>query len=257
MRALFCRISITACVALGCQTAIAHEYVVKPAAMTVKSGEPVRLEAMSSHVFFAGEELEDAADATACIADGGKRVSVALTPDDKKTSFIATVPAPGDRTFIICGSRKAQFWASTPAGSKRGSRKEFPNATQVRSIEKFSKAIVNARTDDDAWGRPIGDRLEIVPKANPASVKVGDELPVQVLYDGKPLPTRVWATYGGFSQRYMTFAYYTEMENTDVGHIKITQPGVWIVRVEHIDDSKTDTYDRYVARAVLLFEVKG
>ena len=62
-------------------------------------------------------------------------------------------------------------------------------------------------------------------------------------YDGKPLPTRVWATYGGFSQRYMTFAYCTEMENTDVGHIKISQPGVWIVRAEHIDDTKTDTYD--------------
>ena len=161
-----------------------------------------------------------------------------------------------DKSFIVCGSRKAQLWARTPAGTKRGTRKDFPDSPLVRSIEKFSKALVNARADDDTWSKPIGDRLEIVPKANPATVKVGDELPIQVLFDGKALPTRVLATYGGFSKQHMTFAYYTEMENTDVALVKITQPGTWVIRVEHIQQEKTEQHDRYDARAVFLFEVK-
>ncbi len=38
-----------------------------------------------------------------------------------------------------------------------------------------------------AAGRPIGSLLEIVPLANPFTLNPGDELPVQVLYDGAPL----------------------------------------------------------------------
>ena len=171
-------------------------------------------------------------------------------------SYEGTAKAPTDKSFILCGGRKAQLWAKTPAGTKRGTRKEFPNAPLVRSIEKFSKALINASADDDTWSRPIGDRLEIKPKANPATLKIGDELPVQVLFDGKPLATRIFATYAGFSKRDMTFAYYTEMEKADAAPIKITQPGLWIIRVEHIQEDKTEQHDRYDARAVFLFEVK-
>ena len=38
--------------------------------------------------------------------------------------------------------------------------------------------------------------------------------------------------------------------------VKITQPGVWMVRVQHTVPERNEDYDRYVARAVLLFEVK-
>ena len=60
----------------------------------------------------------------------------------------------------------------------------------------------------------------------------------------------------GFSKRDMTFAYYTEMEKADAAPTKITQPGLWIIRVEHIQEDKTEQHDCYDARAVFLFEVK-
>jgi hypothetical protein len=37
--------------------------------------------------------------------------------------------------------------------------------------------------------------------------------------------------------------------------VTITQPGIWVVRVQHIAPEHTEDYDRYVARAVPLFEV--
>ena len=37
--------------------------------------------------------------------------------------------------------------------------------------------------------------------------------------------------------------------------VKITHPGLWMVRVQHSAPERTDDYDRYVARAVLMFLV--
>jgi hypothetical protein len=46
------------------------------------------------------------------------------------------------------------------------------------------------------------------------------------------------------------------MEESETGYVKITQPGTWIIRAEHIDDTKTAEIDRYIARAVLVLDVK-
>jgi uncharacterized GH25 family protein len=40
---------------------------------------------------------------------------------------------------------------------------------------------------DHSWDRPVGLFLEIVPETDPLALKVGDELKVRVLKDGKPL----------------------------------------------------------------------
>lgn len=234
----------------------AHEFIVLPSTFEAKSGTQIEVRGLSTHVFFADEELEDEKDTIACIWDGGKRTSVPLSVAQNKLAFAGNLVTTGDKPFIVCGQRKAQLWASTPAGVKRGSRAEHPNATFIRSIEKFSKAHVNARAEDTSWSKPIGDRLEIVLGKNPASIRAGEEIPVTVLYDGQPIATRLYASYEGFSKRYMTFAHYSEMEKPNDGFIRISSPGRWLIRVEHTDTSRTDSYDRYVARAVVVFEVK-
>ena len=101
----------------------------------------------------------------------------------------------------------------------------------------------------------IGDTLEIVPLTNP-TVRPGDELTVKVLFKGPPLATNVYATYDGFSQEENTYAYYTEGYKDGTAKVKITHPGVWMVRVQRTAPERTEDYDRYVAHAVLLFEVK-
>jgi len=52
---------------------------------------------------------------------------------------------------------------------------------------KFAKAYVVAGPATDAYRRPLGLKIEIVPLVDPASVTPGGHLPVQVLYEGKPL----------------------------------------------------------------------
>jgi uncharacterized GH25 family protein len=234
----------------------AHEFIVKPGTFAAKTGEAVTATVYSTHSFFKGEEIEDAAVTRAFVISDGKRTPIALQADQAKLIYTGTAQMPSDKPIVLSGQRAPIMLATTPEGSKRGTRKDFPNARLVRSIEKFSKAFINVGDNDDIWSKPVGDRLEIMVKKNPAAIRAGDEVAVQVLYDGKPITTRLYATYDGFSPRSMTFAFYTEMEETDTGYVKFTHPGTWIVRAEHTDDTKTDEIDRYLARAVLVLDVK-
>jgi uncharacterized GH25 family protein len=243
-------------VALSVVPAFSHEFIVKPSAASAKANETLAATVFSSHVFIKSEEIEAADVTTAFICQDGKRTPIALTADPASLVYKSSFKAPTDKTFVLCGVRGAIDLATLPEGSKPGTRKDFPNAKLVRRIEKFSKAFVNANADDTSWSKPIGDRLEIMLNSNPVGIKAGDEVPVRVLYDGKPLATKLYATYDGFSSRPMAFAFYAEMDAADAGYVKFSHPGTWIVRVEHNDDVKTADIDRYMARAVMVLEVK-
>lgn len=252
-RVRFC-VAVAAC--LVASPAWPHEFIVTPSTFAARAGEPVTATVYSTHSFIKGEEIEDAAVTRAFIVSDGKRTPIALQPDQARLVYRGAAQAPTDKPFVLSGQRAPIMLATTPEGSKRGTRKDYPNAKLVRAIEKFSKAFVNTGNGDDVWSKPIGDRLEIMIKKSPAVIKAGDEIPVQVLYDGKPIATKLYATYDGFSSRNMTFAFYAESEETETGYVKFTHPGIWIIRAEHIDDTRTDEIDRYLARAVLVLEVK-
>lgn len=236
-------------------TAAAHEYVAKPLAMQARPGQEIALEVVSSHVFLRSQELEDAKDSRAGLWVDGKRTLAALRADEQAMVHRGSVTAPGEGCFLVTGERAAQIWASTPQGTRRVGR-EAPGATNVRLIEKISKAVINASPGDTGCLRPIGDRLEIVALTNPAEVRPGQEVAVQVLYNGKPLTVPVYATYDGFSGEENTYAYYTEGRPDGTARVKITQPGLWMIRAEQATADRTVDHDRYVGRAVLLFEVK-
>lgn len=233
----------------------AHEFVVRPAAMTVPAGHELRVAGLSTHVFLTSQELEAEKDVKAGIYADGKRMDIPVRPNNETLAYDGTVIAPSTATFIVTGARLPQIWAMTPEGSKQVTRKT-PGAANPYKIEKFSKALVNVTPSDTGFSAVIGDTLEIVPVTNPSTVKAGDEMTVRVLFRGQPLTTNVYATYDGFSREENTYAYYTEGHGDGTARVKITHPGLWMVRVQHTAPERTEDYDRYVARSVLVFEVK-
>ena len=245
---------LIASLAFLCFPALAHEFFVKPTQATAPVGSTLAYNAVSSHKFMVSEELEDQADVKGELYSNGKRTPLTFATAKDKLSFEGQVKAPSG-TFMLLGQRTGQIWANTPDGTKRNAGKT-PGATNVRFIEKYSKAIVNASAKDDSFGKPVGDRLEIVPVTNPALAKVGDEMAFKVLYKGQPLATNVWATYDGFSKRDNTYAYFTEGSDDGTATVKLTKPGLWMVRVEHSAPETNPDYTRYVGRAVLVFAVK-
>lgn len=223
--------------------------------MTIRGGAELRVAGLSTHVFLVSQELEAANDVKVGYFVNGRRTDIAVQPNEKTLAYDGTVTAPSSGTFIVTGARLPQIWAITPQGLKQVAGKT-PGASNPYKVEKFAKALVNTAPADNRFSTAIGDTLEIVPLTNPATVKPGEELTVKVQFKGQPLATNVYATYDGFSKEENTYAYFTEGHKDGTAKVKITQPGIWMVRVQHAAPEHAEDYDRYVGRAVLLFEVK-
>ncbi len=95
--------------------------------------------------------------------------------------------------YLVLGTYKPVFWAKGPKGWKQADRpkyKELTNtdATNVQEVSMFAKLVVNidGANSSQIISKPVGQRLEMVPQVNPATIKLGERFPIQVLVDGKP-----------------------------------------------------------------------
>jgi uncharacterized GH25 family protein len=248
------RLSVAAAAVLfAAAPTIAHEIVLRP----VSDGGTSKMLVESTHVFVKAEELEDTATLKAALATPDGTQALPLAPAGE-LSLAADLPAVDSAAWFVA-HREGLVFSSTPDGFKPGTRAEHPDAAFTNRYEKFSKALVDAR-DAAFVTKPLGHILELVPMSNPADLKAGDELKVQVLYNGAPVAAEVTATFDGFSETPMTFAYATETGDEygtpGVATVKVWQPGYWYVRVAHEAEDPASDVDTHVLRAILSFEVK-
>ena len=144
---------------------------------------------------------------------------------------------------------KPIFMSVTPEGRKMQSKKGLPDAISCRYVEFFAKAIFHAgKPGGSAYKSVLGQTIELVPQEDPGLMKVGDSLPVKVVFEGKPLAGEfVYATYVGFSTR-EDYAFTTKTNREGIANIRITHPGIWWVKVPytrpHDDQSECDV-DQY------------
>jgi uncharacterized GH25 family protein len=240
----------TACI-FGAGSGSAHEILLVPA---VTDGTlTVTIE--STHRFVAAEELEDATTMEAMLVTPSGSATLPITQVGELSLQVQTAAPTGGAYAVV--HRLGLIYSNTPDGYKPGTRVENPDAIFTNRYEKYSKALING--SDAAFAMaPLGHPLEIVPMTNPTGLKAGDEFKVQVLYNGQPIAAEVQATFAGFSDTPMTFAYATETSETEVGvaTIKVWEPGYWYVRVAHEADDPDANVDTHVLRAILSFDVK-
>lgn len=241
------------------QTAAAHETIMTPASLHAAAGEMLPFAIHSTHVLFEAEEVENIDIVSAHVVAGDETTDVVIREGADALEGDAT--APTDGPFWMVAHRHGVVWSSTPDGWKRGGRDANPDATSAGKFERFSKALINAATDADAasWGAPLGHALEIVPLDNPAGLKAGEALRVQVLHGGEAVSAQVEAGFRGFTDLPETYAYVTRtVEDETVGPvatIKPWAPGLWAARVE-LRAPGDAIFDNHVLRATLVFEVE-
>lgn len=107
----------------------------------------------------------------------------------------------------------------------------------IENYSKWAKSIVlvgdpSEDPDEDAtWSRPVGHKLELVPRTNPNLLQVGKALSLLLLFDGEPLPEApvVGGRAGGPA---------LEIEGrTDAGGAFVASfdaPGRWFLRALHM-----------------------
>jgi len=159
--------------------------------------------------------------------------------------------------YIVAAKRKAGFYTKTTEGGKRCSKKGLKNVIKCYHSHNCMKAVVNVGKGKGMVDTRIGHPMEIIPLANPADLRQGGYLPVQVFLKGNPFKGKIYATYVGFSTEKNTFAYTTSTNKKGKGKIKILHSGVWMIKAEHEEpypDQGECDVESFVA--TLTFEVK-
>jgi uncharacterized GH25 family protein len=106
-------------------------------------------------------------------------------------------------TYLVIADVKPIYWSRTTGGEWNMKRKdETPGATECGLYIEGGKGIVpvGGDTSPDVATKAQGLPIEIVPSAHPATIKPGQKLVLQVLFQGKPLPgAEVKARYDGYA----------------------------------------------------------
>lgn len=221
----------------------AHDMVVKP---KPAADGTLGVQVLLTEAFFAPDVLLPVDAVKLGLISGGTETALPLTANATDKALEASAKA-GDAPALVVA---------------RMSRTRTPRAEDGKPAEPAilseatSAALVNLKPGAAGFDAPTGARLQIVPLASPADLKVGDELPVKVLFDGKPLPVRLFATYDGFSTREGTFATTAVSEKDGAAFIKITAPGLWVVKASHSQPETAATHGRYSANTNLVFTIR-
>lgn len=235
-------------------TAPAHDFVLKPLTARAGEGQPVAVQALLTEVYFKGDVVLPVERVQFAVLAKDGTQPLALTPNKDAKALEGALPAPTAKTFVIVGQTTPRYRSKTPEGDKPVP-KTAPGATDTQRSEAFSKALINLGAADDGWSTTVGSRLEIVPLTNPAALPADGTLRVKVLFDGKPLATRIQATHDGFSTKDDTYAVTTESGADGVATIKLAKANVlWVVRARHALAETTPEHDRYSALATLVFQ---
>ena len=233
----------------------AHEFLIKPG---TPAGGALPFVIESTHYFMAPEEMEGLDTVKAFVLDAKGRTEVAIKAAANGKTIEGTAK-PGAGAAFLLGHRLPTVWSKTPDGMLPGDKKAHPDALYSNLYEKFAKAVIGD-SSVAAVTKPVGQRLEIVPQVHPSTVKVGEDLTVQILLDGKPLSTEVYATFDGFTPVGNTYAFFTETYSeggkSGLAKIRLWHSGLWMVRVQAKIDAPADGITQAVFRSVLTFPVK-
>jgi nickel transport protein len=241
-----------------CQTAWAHDLWMTVDPYVLHKAESPSLAVFSAHRFPAGADdylAADRLDQVFLISPNGAKMTASAKADGL---FSPHVPMKETGTYLAVALPRDGFATKTTEGYRRGkTKKDVENVIECRYSRKIAIAVFTmGRPGGEAFSRPLGQAMEIVPLKDPATLKTGDVLPVKVIVEGKPARTFLYGTYAGFSESPTTFAYTTRTDKEGVAAIKMIHSGVWVLIAKQEEAyPDTATCDKQAWAASLTFEI--
>ncbi len=219
-----------------------------------QAGQPAHILVGYGHAFPANEGTEAEKLMPAYLV--GPKGRLECKAGDK-LDFVSVAPL-AEGSYLAVSGRQAQWYTNSPEGSQDKPKNQVPGATQcIRSV-KYAKAVLNLGKTPGDVSQPVGQNLEIVPLVNPGAIKAGGELPIQVLFEGKPLGnSQVFATFAGFSAESNVFAFASKTDKQGKTTVKVWHPGQWLVLAKHETPfSDPAECDKFYHSAALTFDLK-
>lgn len=192
--------SAKSALALVCAPLLAHDLYLRPSTFQPKSGETIRVEYHNGDSFPMSEvatKIERLRDMELHSAAGRTPFANFRVEDTATVADAAAPAAPG--CFWLVSRTQPNLIELAPAKfdgylEHKGLdsiiewRKQHGEAAKPgREIySKYVKALGYVGAPSGDAGKPLGLAIEIVPLANPYTLRAGEPLPVRVLVRGKP-----------------------------------------------------------------------
>jgi Domain of unknown function (DUF4198) len=201
---------------------------------------------------FPGEEVQWKAEKTTQFQFIGPGIQKDLTANQGSNP---TVTFDRIGTYLVTWGASASYIEIQPDVFNQYITLEgYKNVIQMRAEEgklqalgrekysRFLKCVIQVGSERTAdYGKTLGQKIELVPQENPYSIPIGSELPVRLLFDGKPLQdARVMATYNGFSKEHEVYAHSIQTNVDGIVRVPIDHPGLWMIRANHMVPLKGD-----------------
>lgn len=110
----------------------------------------------------------------------GAEVAVTINRTGKNAAL-----APAAGAALISVFFNEGYWTEDAKGNWSNVGKS--QIADAKSAGKYLNFAVSLKSSLAAYPTPVGNPLEIVPLLDPIKLKAGAELPVQLLFEGKPL----------------------------------------------------------------------
>jgi uncharacterized GH25 family protein len=223
----------------------AHDYWFQPDAFFVAPGKVVELRLLMGDDFVMEEERPYQKKATLRFQRiAGKDATNLAGEEDKKPFARLTLREAGthlialDRGSFLIKLEAGKFNKYLKEEGLDAVLEERRKAGEDKSpgrerYSRYVKTLIGVGDRPDATPlRAIGQKLELVPRANPLGLKRDDSLTVQVLFDGKPL---AGATVFACHREKEKTA--TQREKTDaegLATFKMDKSGPWLIHLVHM-----------------------
>ena len=151
-------------------------------------------------------------------------------------------------TYRIIANLKSGFLSITEQGHKLGSKKDVTDVVSCFQYIMNAKALIEVGGKKDGFSRRSEELLEIIPLKDPASLKLGDTLPLKIMFQGKPLAEiKLQGTYSGFkTDKKNPWAVEKNSDSQGVVQVKLTSKGQWLFKTNHKtpypDKAEADEY---------------
>lgn len=225
-------------------TARAHDFWIEPGAFRtqVNTRVPLRLYVGQD---FKGDSLiylPDLIERYAVVGPGGERAIEAVAGDDPPGELR---PERAGLHIVLYRGRRSSATFDTPEEFERyldkeglervRGRDDYRQRTSRKPIrELFSrcaKALVAVGNTDAGADRALGLRLELIAGKNPYARGYTDPLPVQLLFEGKPL---AGALLVAFNKAEPTHKRQARSGPDGRASLAIDRPGVWLITAVHM-----------------------
>jgi uncharacterized GH25 family protein len=188
--------------------------------------------------------------------------------DYAEPAGVLTVPAPGLYTVVYESHR-------SPLALEAGKFEEYLKQEGLEAVsawrarrgergaavkEVFSRCAksllaVGGGPPGEGYDRILGQRLELVPEANPYALAAGGTLPMRLLYGGRPL---AGALVAALPKDRPQAAVSARSDAAGRVRLRLDGPGVWLVKAVHMVAAPKETAADWESLwASLTFQLPG